>query len=297
MPLVSTAYGRPLSPRFAALGSSEAFAALGSAQRRALAAEIATALGASFSASAELAGAAALPCVLHRPTGQRFIAICGGKMVMGLSAEEVDEIVRLYAPLSRAEEARQHALWATQPPRAVEIRPFLCASMPMTKRIAAPLLADLLHDGSAEEAPLEAPIGFRPRIAAELRGALGMRMLSEAEWEWIAREGGARHWLGQSPAAISLALDPARSTEKHENAFGIDLVHSGLEFVADAWHQSYAGAPSVGIAWEPRAIPDHTRGCPSHWEDEMEAMRLLAGMREGRHGDEDAVVRFAIDLP
>lgn len=302
MPLASTAYHRPLDPQFAALATRAVYDALAEPGRRALAGALATALGPAFSALEELAGAARLPAVLHRPTGMRFIAVVGGEMVMGLSPAELTELVGLYAPLGRAEEAREHLVWSTQPPHRVRIMPFLCASTPITARIAHILLADLLpedeHGAEPKDEPIcFRPICFRPRIAAELRGALGMRLLSEAEWEWIAREGGARSWLGDPPTAISMELDPARSKAPCENGFGMDMVHAGLEFVADAWHKGYEGAPADGVAWDPRAVPDHTRGCPGQWQDEMEAARLHAGVREGRHGDEDAAVRFVLDLP
>ena len=297
MTLASSAYGRPLHPRFAPLATREALAALSPSARLALAAEIAEGLGATFAPSDTLAGASGLPAVQHRPTAMTFLAIPGGTFVMGLSAPEVEEIVALYAPLGRADEARDLVRWSTQPPRRVRVLPFLCALAPVTDRLAHARLADLYPGDDEGHAPADASVSFAPRIAAELRGALGFRLLSEAEWEWIAREGGARAWLCDPPASISLALDPARDPSPRPNTFGIDLLRAGLEFVADGWQPGHAGAPEDAIAWHPRAIPDNTRGCHGGFEDVIEAVRLHAGVREGRHGDDPAAVRFALDLP
>lgn len=298
MPLVSSAYGRPLDPRFAPLSTGVALADLSPSARLALAATIASALGPAFSSGETLAGSLGLPIVLHRPTGIFFVALPGGTFVMGMSEAEIDEVAALYAPFGRADEARELVRWSTQPPRRVEVLPFLCALTPVTDRLAHARIADLLHHGDEEGyVPSDEPRAFSPRIAAELRGALGFRLLAEAEWEWIAREGGTRTWLCDPPKAISFELDPGRGGEPRPNAFGIDLLHAGLAFVADAWHAGYEGAPEDAIAWEPRAVPDNTRGCHGAWQDEMEAVRLCAGVREGRHGDDEAAVRFAIDLP
>ncbi|MDI1482409.1 hypothetical protein [Polyangium sp. y55x31] len=297
MTLVSSAYGRPLNPRFAPLASRQALDTLEPGARLALAATIAEGLGSAFVPGETLVGAAGLPTVLHRPTNMRFVAIPGGTFGMGLSETEIEEIAALYAPLGRADEARDFVRWSTQPPRRVRVLPFLCALAPVTDHLAHARLADMYPGEDEGYAPSDAPVPFAPRLAAELRGVLGFRLLSEAEWEWVAREGGARTWLRDPPQSISLALDPAREPSPRPNAFGIDLLEAGLEFVADAWHEGYAGAPADAIAWQPRAIPDNTRGCHGGFQDEIEAVRLHAGVREGRHGDDPAAVRFAIDLP
>ncbi|MDI1447143.1 hypothetical protein [Polyangium sp. 6x1] len=297
MTLLSSAYSRRLDPRFAPLASREAFESLAPEARFALASEIAQALGPAFAPVSELIGAAGLPSLVHRPTKMFFVVIPGGTFVMGLSDDEVDEIAALYAPLGRADEARAFVRWSTQPPRRVRVLPFLCARTPVTERLAHERLADLYPGDGEGYVPSDAPVPFAPRLAAELRGVVGFRLLAEAEWEWIAREGGARSWLGQPPTSISLTLDPARDPSPRPNAFGIDLLRAGLEFVADAWHEGYTGAPADAIAWHPRAIPDNTRGCHGGFMDEIEAVRLHAGVREGRHGDDPAAVRFALDLP
>jgi len=296
MPLASTAYARPLDLRFTSLTTLESLRAHASEARCALAAVIAGALGSKFAPCDALVGQEGLPAVVHLPTGMRLVAIPGGEFVMGMDAREVDEIARLYAPLGRADEAREYVTWATQPPRTVRVQPFLCMQEPISERVARLLLPEVYDEDDLDGADETALV--TPRRAAEIRGALGFRFLAEAEWEWIAREGGARRWLlDEPPSAISLDFDPARGGNASPNGFGFSLLRVGLELVGDTWHQSYESAPSVAIAWEPRVVPEHARGCHAGWQDELEAIRLHAGAREGRHGDDVAAVRFALDLP
>jgi hypothetical protein len=282
--------------RFSPLSTLEALRAHASEARLALAASIAGALGPRFAPCDALVGKEGLPAVVHSSTAMRLVAIPGGEFVMGMDPDEIDEVARLYAPLGRADEAREYVTWATQPPRRVRVQPFLCAEEPISERVARLLLPDVYEEGNLDGADELAMV--TPRRAAEIRGALGFRFLAEAEWEWIAREGGRRRWLlDEPPSAISLDLDPGRGRSAPPNAFGFALLRSGLELVGDTWHQSYASAPLVAITWEPRVVPEHARGCHAGWQDEMEAIRLHAGAREGRHGDDAAAVRFALDLP
>ena len=87
------------------------------------------------------------------------------------------------------------------------------------------------------------------------------RMLSESEWEYIARGGTTTrfHWgddwaRGQANCATCGSRWDARQTAPTgsfpPNAFGLHDVHGNVwEWVEDCWHESYEGAPSDGRAW------------------------------------------------
>ena len=87
------------------------------------------------------------------------------------------------------------------------------------------------------------------------------RLLSESEWEYVARAGTTtRYWwgneLGRGRANCyrcgtrwsGKRTAPVGSFRK--NAFGLYDVHGNAdEWVEDCWHSSYVGAPADGSAW------------------------------------------------
>ena len=90
----------------------------------------------------------------------------------------------------------------------------------------------------------------------------GYRLLSEAEWEYVARAGSrtSYHWgedIGRNRANCrgcgsrwdDEGTAPVGSFPA--NGFGLRDVHGNVwEWVEDCWNEGYAGAPSDGGAWE-----------------------------------------------
>ena len=82
------------------------------------------------------------------------------------------------------------------------------------------------------------------------------RLLSEAEWEYVARAGttGPYHFgsgLSPSPANIGMNREGTAPVGSYPaNAFELHDVHGNAnEWVEDCWNGSYDGAPHDGSAW------------------------------------------------
>ena len=89
----------------------------------------------------------------------------------------------------------------------------------------------------------------------------GYRLLSESEWEYVARAGtSSRYWWGDGIGDNRANCDGCGSRWDNEetspvgsfsaNGFGLYDVHGNVwEWVEDCWHDDYEGAPSDGRAW------------------------------------------------
>ena len=101
------------------------------------------------------------------------------------------------------------------------------------------------------------------QYTAWLSGKTGQayRLLSEAEWEYVARAGtGSRYHWGDKPGSDNAnCLGCGSEWDKSStapvgsfagNAFGVHDVHGNVwEWVEDCWHDDYDGAPADGGAW------------------------------------------------
>ena len=131
------------------------------------------------------------------------------------------------------------------------------------------------------------------------------RLLSEAEWEYVARAGTetARYW-GESPSgqcryangADAMALEqnpdwgtatcsdghagPAPVGSYEANAFGLhDVLSNVWEWTQDCWNERYAGGPVDGTAWASGDCSTRvSRG--GGWDNGSERLRSASRSRD-----------------
>ena len=120
-------------------------------------------------------------------------------------------------------------------------------------------------------------------------------LLSEAEWEYVARAGGVLpgtswgDYLGKNNANCDGCGSPwdlqqtAPAGSFKPNAFGLYDVHGNVwEWVEDTWHENYDGAPAYVISVAPGErpeLPDYSRRCVA----QRELPRPRGSTREAQH--------------
>jgi hypothetical protein len=183
-----------------ALDSLDKWLTRSEASRLEIMCALAAELGDEYVAGDELVGARGLGEIIHRPTNYRFVAVPGGLYTMGLTKEGEDDLIRTltapdwkclpdeHAPKKRSNiyMAYREYIDRAKPPKHIELQPFLFGRTHLEERGRLPL---------------------------------GWCTPNDEEWEYVAREGGARDWLVNPPfydvtGTIEAALDL-------ENTFGV----------------------------------------------------------------------------
>jgi formylglycine-generating enzyme required for sulfatase activity len=146
------------------------------------------------------------------------------------------------------------------PQHRVNVPAFLLARTEMTQAVwdKAPIIADLRDERRwhGKRLPIE---GVSWYDIQEFEDATGLRLPSEAEWEYACRAGTTtRFCFGDNDSDFGdygWYLDnssgkPHPVGEKRPNAFGLFDMHGNVfEWCEDRWHNDYEGAPTDGSAW------------------------------------------------
>ncbi|MEV5410900.1 hypothetical protein AB0K60_18915 [Thermopolyspora sp. NPDC052614] len=271
-------------------------AGLAEEDRFILADQIAWKLGSEWEAHGSLSGEARLPVVHHLRTRMLFAVIPGGSYFMGMTDdEEASAVTVIGGDIMRTAPMVAWYAAAARPVRRVTVRPFLCAIRHVPWSVAAMLKPGINEDykGSVM-VPAKDTWMFRELFD-------GARLLSEAEWEWMAREGGRESWLSalvrrDPKKAHGVRLDQTPTAV--ENRWGIEQLQSDAgEWVADSWHPDFVDAPEEGEAWDPEDRAGVKRGAHTNWQADQEAITMHCAFREQAPDGVIAGVRLARDLP
>ena len=189
----------------------------------------------------------------HEATGLVFCLIPGGSFLMG-SPE--------------GEEGRHDA---EGPRHEVRVEPFLLCETACTQAAWEGVSGEKPSDFKGPRRPVEEVSWDDAQAFCE---QVGLRLPSEAEWEYACRAGTTTpfafgetitpeqvNYNGRYPYGDAAeGLDRKETTEVGSlpaNAFGLFEVHGNVwEWCQDAWHDSYDGAPPDGSAWEDAGAPE-----------------------------------------
>jgi len=230
---------------------------------------------------------APLPRFRHRGLGVEFALVPGGTFEMGyrdLDRAALEALLPIDPPLRAAFERLERE---ARPVREVTIAPFLVAALP--------LRVEQVRRVPGYEQAVDT---FTRQGALGLARAANMRLPSEAELEWLAREGGRFSFVSNGAQRHRNRLTVAMV-----GPWGVQKLVAG-EWAADDWHDSYAGAPLDGRAWLDGGEGGVSRGALPFGidQDEHEIALALAchrarGEQTEAHDRGRLPLRLALDLP
>jgi hypothetical protein len=175
--------------------------------------------------------------VRHAPLDLVFVVVPGGRFQMGFREDDRAAVARVMDiddpwVAGFLKECEEHA----RPVHEVAVRPHLFAQ----RFLEGHQIERIDPEHGSEEVNLA--------DATRLSAAAGFRLPSEAEWEWVAREGGGLHFACDAPARFQ--GEPLSPLDLR-HGFGIeDLL--GAQHMADHPHPNYEGAPATSEPWTDR---------------------------------------------
>jgi hypothetical protein len=253
-----------------------------------LARRIAERLGPEFQAREELLGSAALPGLIHLPTGAPFVIPPTGHFEMGFTERDRDALRAAVTACEWVDAFADDLAHTSRPVRAVRVKPFAVS--------VRPLKLDEVSKIQRSRSPADT---FLRADAIHFVESTGCRLPSEAELEWLAREGGQHSF-----AADGLRAYTRDGAYPEQGAWGLERLTRG-EWAADDWHDDYRGAPDDSSPWlrgDPRGA--YRGSLPFGVDEDPSEVALGLACNRGRKRntsmESDGVrfmVRLARDIP
>ncbi len=191
----------------------------------------------------------------ERDARAEFVLVPGGSFLMGLTDDDLERWESL-------DDESDGGLQSSLEAHDVAIAPFLLARTLITQQVwdgLARALGVELWDQRYAESPHLPVHGLSWSYFDEVAPQLGLRLPTEAEWEYAARAGtpDAFAWGMSKHPAFEHAWyghphegGPMGVAQKKPNGFGLyDIAGNVWELCADHWHERYVDAPSDGAAW------------------------------------------------
>lgn len=210
-----------------------------------------------------------------------FVLVPGGSFAMGSPEEEE----ALFDALGCAWDSKLMYCERERPVHEVEVRRFLLARTEIPSRIWNAVMQLPPESGVEELKPVKGVSWKSVQHFMQVAG--GLRLPSEAEWEYACRAGTKTPYaFGQRITTDQVAFDgtwqgfrgPMAVGSLKPNAFGIFDMHGNVsEWCADTWHNTYQGAPSSG------------------WPGRLDDGQTYV-IRGGAFGDEAALCRSAFRI-
>ncbi len=255
--------------------------------------KLARRLGPAFRAVVSSKKEAQFVQVEHVASKTIFVAIPGGSFDMGVTKEEIAALQKLKLD---EEITREQVAEMTAKTKKTKVAPFLCARAPVSGALAERAIGATGWTIDEDE-PEAGVVRLSAPQATKLAKAFakdGLRLITDPEWEWVAREGGrvsfinAKDARGAERACAALYAMPRfapNAAPPTTNGFGVWGLPWG-DFVADpngtrrtVW--GVRGGAAMLYPWQ---------------TDEIVMCVASFGYRLGK-SKEQSGVRFAIDIP
>jgi formylglycine-generating enzyme required for sulfatase activity len=268
----------------------DAWFELSQAERLRLGGSLVTTLGEAW----ELASEQTAPHVRlqHRTTNLTFLLVPGGTMRMGLQESEIALVYRYVGRRPHVlEQIRQFQQFAA-PVREVRVSPFLCGERRL-KQIQVAAFSPALKDDADD-------CGHMHRAEAlTLSSERGFRLPSDAELEWLARQGRG------APFTLDCAFEAPEEDEENVviadqpivARFGIEDLFE-TQWAADDWFPDHADRPLTSVArmnGDPQGVRRFEEFDFTEYGPESVIHEFSARRDPGRKWR--AAVRFALGLP